>query len=78
MKFYYILVFFVVSLFFISSGLFSQDTISLVNNNSSKSSWSGSFKVEGSYQKGNTNKIFGMSKGEVKRADRLLESILTF
>jgi len=75
-KFIYTLVFFIMLWLFNPAYIYSQDTTSSVRNNSSKASWTGSFKVEGSYQKGNTNKIFGMSKGEIKRTDGLLESIL--
>jgi hypothetical protein len=62
----------------LQSGRFlAQDTLSAGKKDTVKTHWSGSFKVEGSYQKGNTNKILGMMKGEVKRTDRVLESILT-
>ncbi len=60
-----------------SNTLFSQDTSKVNAKDSGKVHWSGMFKAEGSYQKGNTNKILGMIKGEVKRTDRILESILT-
>jgi hypothetical protein len=76
LKFIYTFGFFIISFLILPAGLVSQDTTSSVKNNTSKTHWSGLFKVEGSYQKGNTNKIFGMSKGEVKRTDGLLESIL--
>ncbi len=60
-----------------SKTIFSQDTVKVNVKDTVKTHWSGSFKGEGSYQKGNTNKILGMMKGEVKRTDRILESILT-
>lgn len=76
MKKFFIFALFHIFLLFTGSSL-GQDTTGVVKINTSKASWTGLFKVEGSYQKGNTNKIFGMSKGEVKRTDGLLESILT-
>lgn len=64
------------SLLFFAANTASQDTSGTVNKKEGKTHWSGSLKAEGSYQKGNTNKIYGMSKGEIKRTDGLLESIL--
>jgi hypothetical protein len=75
LKIIYTFLLITLSLLLIHADLFSQDT-TVTKNNPSKTHWAGSFKVEGSYQKGNTNKIFGMSKGEIKRTDGLLESIL--
>lgn len=61
----------------LSGELLAQDTLGTVKRDTVKTHWSGSLQAEGSIQKGNTNKILGMMKGEVKRTDRILESILT-
>ena len=64
-------------LFLFSGGVFPQDKTVIISIDSSKVHWTFSLKAEGSYQKGNTNKIFGLSEGEIKRTgDSLLESIL--
>lgn len=55
--------------------MFSQDTTRVKNKVYVKAHWSGFFKVGGFYQKGNTNKIYAVSSGEIKRADGILESI---
>jgi len=66
---------FLLVIFLYYGQLFSQDTVRVNNKIYVKAHWSGFFKVEGFYQKGNTNKIYSVSSGEVKRSDGILESI---
>lgn len=56
---------------------FAQDTSKVKPHDTVKSMWSGAFSFGGFYQRGNTNKLYGESKGELKRADGLLESIFS-
>ncbi len=76
MKNFYVYTVFI-SLFLFTGNLFGQDTAGVVKKKYSKTHWSGSFKVEGFYQKGNTNKIYAVSGGEVKREDGIVETILS-
>jgi hypothetical protein len=66
---------FLLAFFLFYGQSFSQDTIRVNNKIYVKAHWSGFFKVGGFYQKGNTNKIYAVSSGEIKRADGMLESI---
>jgi hypothetical protein len=66
---------FLFAIFLIHGQLFSQDTIRIGNKTYVKAHWSGFFNVSGFIQKGNTDKIYAVSSGEIKRADGVLESI---
>lgn len=57
-------------LFFIPVILFAQDSAH------QKSDWSGFLSGDGLYQSGNTRKFYVQGKGEITRADKLLETIL--
>lgn len=46
------------------------------SSDSLSSVWAGSFTAGGFYQSGNTNKIYLYGNGEIRRADRIIETIL--
>jgi hypothetical protein len=57
--------------------LCSQDSSGVKSRDSVKTHWSGFFKVEGIYLKGNTDKIFTVAGAEIKRTDRAVETIVS-
>ena len=63
------------TVFLFHGQLFSQDTIRIGSKTYVKAHWSGFLNVGGFIQKGNTDKIYAVSSGEIKRADGILESI---
>jgi Protein of unknown function, DUF481 len=60
-----------------SGQLFPQDTSAVISKDRVKIYWSGYFKVAGLYLKGNTDKIFSVTGAEIKRTDRIIETILS-
>jgi hypothetical protein len=65
--------------FFVLNGirLCSQDSSEVSKKDSVKTHWSGYFKVGGLYLKGNTDKIFSVADAEIRRTDRIFETILS-
>ncbi len=73
-KFYILIAIFGLQISAVS--LYGQDSSAVMKKDSSRTQWSGSIKAEGSFRDGNTNYIYGVSEGEIKREDGLLEAIL--
>jgi len=65
---------FLFTIFLFHGQLYSQDTIRIGSKTYVKAHWSGFFNVGGFVQKGNTDKIYAVSSGEIKRVDGILES----
>jgi hypothetical protein len=70
-----VLFFWLIILF--SGRLSSQDTGIVKRRDTVKTHWSGYIKVAGLYLKGNTDKIFSVTAAEIKRTDRIVETVLS-